>query len=112
MRFLIYDCSNQFRKDVPAQASQRDSDALQFGFVVQNSSLPLEGPSRRFVLDDSVGAEDQHVREPSGQWGSGDSPNLESGLEETNPSYPYLPTVPEEPGSSFSEGSYYWVKFI
>ncbi|VAH55730.1 unnamed protein product [Triticum turgidum subsp. durum] len=97
--------SNQFRKDVPAQASQRDSDALQFGFVAQNSSLPLEGPSRRYVLDDSVGAEDQHVREPSAQWGSGDSPNLESGLEEANPSYPYLPTVPEEPGSSFSEAA-------
>ncbi|VAH70576.1 unnamed protein product [Triticum turgidum subsp. durum] len=96
--------SNQFRKDVPAQASQRDSDALQFGFVAQNSSLPLEGPSRRYVLDDSVGAEDQHVREPA-QWGSGDSPNIESGLEETNPSYPYLPTVPEEPGSSFSEAA-------
>ncbi|KAF7034185.1 hypothetical protein CFC21_045233 [Triticum aestivum] len=97
--------SNQFRKDVPAQASQRDSDALQFGFVAQNSSLPLEGPSRRYVLDDSVGAEDQHVREPSAQWGPGDSPNLESGLEEANPSYPYLPTVPEEPGSSFSEAA-------
>jgi hypothetical protein len=63
-------------------------------------------------LDDSAVAEAQHVRETSAQWGSGDSPNLASGLEEATPSYPYLPTVPEEPGSSFSEGSYYWVKFI
>ncbi|XP_044974285.1 uncharacterized protein LOC123442340 isoform X2 [Hordeum vulgare subsp. vulgare] len=97
--------SNQFRKDVPAQASQRDSDAVQFDFATRNSSLPLEGISRRYVLDDSVGAEDHHVPEPSAQWGSGDSPNLESGLEEANPSYPYLPTVPEEPGSSFSEAA-------
>jgi hypothetical protein len=64
------------------------------------------------VLDGSVGAEAQYVRETSAQWGSGDLPNLASGLEEANLSYPYLPTIPEEPGSSFSEGSYYWVKFI
>ena len=28
-----------------------------------------------------------------------------SGIEDTNPSYPYLPTVLEEPGSSFSEAA-------
>jgi hypothetical protein len=63
-------------------------------------------------LDGSVGAEAQHVRETSAQWGSGDSPNLASGLDEANPSYPYLPMLPEDSGSSFFEGSYYWIKFI
>jgi hypothetical protein len=32
------------------------------------------------------------------------SPKLASGLDDANPPYPYLPTVLEEPSSSFSEG--------
>uniref|UniRef100_A0ACD5VF53 Uncharacterized protein n=1 Tax=Avena sativa TaxID=4498 RepID=A0ACD5VF53_AVESA len=97
--------SNQFRNDVSAQASQHDSQAAEFDFDTQNQNPPFNGLSRSDVLDGSVGAEAQHVRETSAQWGSGDSPNLASGLEEANPSYPYLPTVPEEPGSSFSEAA-------
>ncbi|XP_066305953.1 uncharacterized protein [Miscanthus floridulus] len=50
-------------------------------------------------------AEAQNTQEPSARWGPGDSSNLVSGLEDANPSYPYLPTVLEEPGSSFSEAA-------
>ncbi|KAM0927417.1 hypothetical protein ACQ4PT_002863 [Festuca glaucescens] len=97
--------SNQYRNDVSAEASQYDSHAVQFDFDTQSQNPPFKGLSRSDVLDGSVGAEPQHVRGTSAQWGPGDSPNLASGLEEANPSYPYLPTVPEEPGSSFSEAA-------
>ncbi|KAK1661443.1 hypothetical protein QYE76_049602 [Lolium multiflorum] len=100
--------SNQFRNDVSAEASQYDSHPVQFDFDTQSQKAqnpPFKGLSRSDVLDGSVGAEPQHVRETSDQWGPGDSPNLASGLEEATPSYPYLPTVPEEPGSSFSEAA-------
>nr|XP_051222381.1 uncharacterized protein LOC127340673 isoform X11 [Lolium perenne] len=98
--------SNQFRNDVSAEASQYDSHPVQFDFDTQSQNPPFKGLSRSDVLDGSVGAEPQHVRETSDQWGPGDSPNLASGLEEATPSYPYLPTVPEEPGSSFSEDAF------
>ncbi|KAM0857903.1 hypothetical protein ACQ4PT_048148 [Festuca glaucescens] len=97
--------SNQFRNDVSAEASQYDSHPVQFDFDTQSQNPPFKGLSRSDVLDGSVGAGPQHVREMSDQWGPGDSPNLASGLEEATPSYPYLPTVPEEPGSSFSEAA-------
>lgn len=97
--------SNQFRSAVSAQAPQHDSHAVQFDFDTQSQNPPFKGLSRSDALDGSVGAEAQHVQETSAEWGSGDSPNLASGLEEANPSYPYLPTVPEEPGSSFSEAA-------
>ncbi|XP_047057688.1 uncharacterized protein LOC124664148 [Lolium rigidum] len=96
---------NLFRNDVSAEASQYDSHAVQFDFDTQSQNPPFKGLSRSDVLDGSVGAEPQHVRETSAQWGPGDSSNLASGLEEANPSYPYLPTVPEEPGSSLSEAA-------
>ncbi|XP_010230339.1 uncharacterized protein LOC100836432 isoform X2 [Brachypodium distachyon] len=97
--------SSQFRKDVSAQASQHDSRAVQFDFETQSQNPPFNGPTRSDVFDGSVGAEAQHARELAAQWGPGDSPNLAPGFDEANPPYPYLPTVPEEPGSSFSEAA-------
>ncbi|XP_051222372.1 uncharacterized protein [Lolium perenne] len=97
--------SNQFRNDVSTQASQHDSHTVQFDLDTQSQNPPFKGLSRSDVLDGSVGAEAQHVRETSAQWGPGDSPNLASVLEEVSShliSYPYLPTIPEEPGSPFS----------
>ncbi|XP_062191403.1 uncharacterized protein LOC133895251 isoform X2 [Phragmites australis] len=96
---------NQFRTNVPAQGSQSDSHAVQFDFETQSQNPPFKGLSRNGVLDGSESAEVQNVQESSAQWGPGDSPNLASGLEDANPSYPYLPTVLEEPGSSFSEAA-------
>ena len=104
--FIIF--RNQFRTDVPAQVSQGDSHAVRFHETPSQNS-PF---SRNEVLDSLESAEVQNTQEPSTRWGPGDSPNLASGLEDANPSYPYLPTVLEEPGSSFSEGNYYAIKFI
>jgi hypothetical protein len=95
---------NQFRTEVPAQVSQGDSHAVRFHETpIQNP--PFKGLSTNDVLDGSESAEVQNTQEPSTRWGPGDSPNLASGLEDANPSYPYLPTVLEEPGSSFSEAA-------
>ncbi|CAA6665574.1 unnamed protein product [Spirodela intermedia] len=45
-------------------------------------------------------------REPSAHWaGTGNSPYLPSGVDETTPSYHYLPPVLEEPSSSLSEAA-------
>ncbi|XP_078174239.1 uncharacterized protein LOC144567920 isoform X2 [Carex rostrata] len=61
-------------------------------------------------LEGPVGGPPQHLREPSAQWGSATSPNQSSatagaGAEDQNAAYPYLPTVLEEPSSSFSEAA-------
>lgn len=96
---------NQFRTDVHAQVSQGDPHAVHFDFESQSQNPPFKGLSRNDVLDGSDSAEAQNTQEVSTRWGPGDSPNLASGLEDANPSYPYLPTVLEEPGSSFSEAA-------
>ncbi|OQU86515.1 hypothetical protein SORBI_3003G102400 [Sorghum bicolor] len=96
---------NQYRTDVPTQVSQGPSHAVHFDFETQSQDPPFKGLSRNDVLDGSESAETQNTQEPSTQWGPGDSSNLVSGLEDANPSYPYLPTVLEEPGSSFSEAA-------
>ncbi|RLN21923.1 uncharacterized protein C2845_PM07G04180 [Panicum miliaceum] len=95
---------NQFRTDVPAQVSQDDSRAVRF-HETPSQNPPFKSLSRNDVLDGSESAEVQNIQEPSTRWGPGDSPNLVSGLDDANPSYPYLPTVLEEPGSSFSEAA-------
>ncbi|CAL4957652.1 unnamed protein product [Urochloa decumbens] len=95
---------NQFRTDVPAQVSQGDSRAVRF-HETSSQNPPFKDLSGNDVLDGSEIAEAQNTHEPSTRWGPGDSPNLASGHEDTNPSYPYLPTVLEEPGSSFSEAA-------
>ncbi|CAO2161827.1 unnamed protein product [Urochloa humidicola] len=95
---------NQFRTDVPAQVSQGDSHAVRFR-ETPSQNPPFKDLSGNDALDGSEIAEAQNTQEPSTQWRPGDSPNLASGLEDTNPSYPYLPTVLEEPGSSFSEAA-------
>ncbi|RRT46095.1 hypothetical protein B296_00038368 [Ensete ventricosum] len=51
-----------------------------------------------------VRSDTQHGREPAVHWAPGNSPYLSSGQDDPN-SYPYLPTVLEEPSSSFSEAA-------
>ncbi|XP_015699329.1 uncharacterized protein LOC102716464 isoform X2 [Oryza brachyantha] len=97
--------SNKFRRDVSAQVSQHDPQSAQLDFETQGQNPAFKHLGRTDVSDGSEGVEAQHAREPSAHWGHGDSANLVSGIEDTNPSYPYLPTVLEEPGSSFSEAA-------
>uniref|UniRef100_A0A0E0JD63 Uncharacterized protein n=1 Tax=Oryza punctata TaxID=4537 RepID=A0A0E0JD63_ORYPU len=93
------------RRDVSAQVSQHDPHSVQLDFEPENQNPPFKRLSRSDVSDASEGAEVQHIHQHSAHWGHGDSANLVSGIEDTNPSYPYLPTVLEEPGSSFSEAA-------
>uniref|UniRef100_A0A0E0BVV1 prolyl oligopeptidase n=1 Tax=Oryza meridionalis TaxID=40149 RepID=A0A0E0BVV1_9ORYZ len=93
------------RRDVSAQVSQHDPLSVPLDFEPENQNPPFKRLSRSDVSDASEGAEVQHAREHSAHWGHGDSANLVSGIEDTNSSYPYLPTVLEEPGSSFSEAA-------
>ncbi|XP_072964498.1 uncharacterized protein [Typha angustifolia] len=91
--------------------------------IAQHTSAPViqDDPHVRFVdsknqnplfkdlvrggeQEDSEGAGIPQGSEPSANWGSGTSPNMTYGLDDPN-SYPYLPTVQEEPGSSFSEAA-------
>ncbi|GJN37717.1 hypothetical protein PR202_gb26698 [Eleusine coracana subsp. coracana] len=96
---------NQFRMDVPARVPPHDSRAVQFD-LTQSHNPPFKGLSGTAnISDGSENAETQNALESSAPWVPGVSTNLASGLEDANPSYPYLPTVLEEPGSSFSEAA-------
>ena len=56
------------------------------------------------MVDDSDAVAVPHGKETSVYWGSGNIPYVSSAPDDANSSYPYLPPVLEEPGSSFSEG--------
>ncbi|KAJ1684828.1 hypothetical protein LUZ63_016218 [Rhynchospora breviuscula] len=77
---------------------------LSFKDLARGPGTDLEDPE---VL---VSGSHQHAREPSAQWGPATSPNHSlttagAGAEDPNVAYPYLPTVLEEPSSSFSEAA-------
>lgn len=98
--------SNQVTKDVQAQGAERDSRAVRFNFESkdQNSSFK-DLVSDANVSENPEGAETQISQEPPADWGPEGPPDLASGLDEGNLPYPYLPTVLEEPSSSFSEAA-------
>ncbi|KAJ4794244.1 transmembrane protein [Rhynchospora pubera] len=77
---------------------------LSFKDLARGPGTDLEDPE---VL---VSGSHQHAREASAQWGPATSPNHSlttagAGAEDPNVAYPYLPTVLEEPSSSFSEAA-------
>lgn len=92
-------------------ALEPKDDSLSFKDLARGTGTDLED------LEGPVGGPPQHLREPSAQWGSATSPNQSSatagaGAEDQNAAYPYLPTVLEEPSSSFSEGFIYFCVHI
>ncbi|XP_062230435.1 uncharacterized protein LOC133928224 [Phragmites australis] len=97
--------SNQNMKDVVPQGTGRDSRAVRFNFESKDQNSSFKDLIRSDASENLEGAEAQIPQEPSTQWGSGGSLNLASGLDDANPPYPYLPTVLEEPRSSFSEAA-------
>ncbi|CAM0958966.1 unnamed protein product [Alopecurus aequalis] len=99
--------SNQIAKDVQAQGAERDSRAVRFNFESkdQNPSFKDLVMSDVNVSETLEGAETQISQEPPAEWGPEGPPDLASGLDEENLPYPYLPTVLEEPSSSFSEAA-------
>jgi hypothetical protein len=97
-------CSNQNMKDVVRQGTEHDSRVVRFNFESKDQTPSFKDLVRSDASENLEGAEAQIPQESSIQWPSEDSPNLASGLDDANPPYPYLPTVLEEPNSSFSEG--------
>ncbi|RCV16175.1 hypothetical protein SEVIR_3G119000v4 [Setaria viridis] len=94
--------SNHNMKDVP-QGTEHDSRAVRFNIESKDQNPSFKDLIRSDASENLEGAEAQIPQEPSAQWESEGSPNLASGLDDANPQYPYLPTVLEEPSSSFSE---------
>jgi regulator of replication initiation timing len=105
---------NQGVQESPSHPTQADPHVrftlepkdhnLSFKDLTRGTGTDLED------LEGPVSGPHQHVREPSAQWGSATSPNDSSatavaGAEDQNSAYPYLPTVLEEPSSSFSEAA-------
>uniref|UniRef100_A0A0E0KXE3 Uncharacterized protein n=1 Tax=Oryza punctata TaxID=4537 RepID=A0A0E0KXE3_ORYPU len=97
--------SNQIKKDVVAQGTEHDSRAVRFNFESKNQNPSFKDIVRSDVPENLEGAETHISQEPPAHWGPGGSPNLASGVDDANPPYPYLPTVLEEPSSSFSEAA-------
>ncbi|XP_062179926.1 uncharacterized protein LOC133884502 isoform X2 [Phragmites australis] len=97
--------SNQNTKDVVPQGSEHGSRVVRFKFESKDQNPSFKDLVTSDASENLEGTEAQIPQEPSTQWGSGGSPNLASGLDDANPPYPYLPTVLEEPSSSFSEAA-------
>lgn len=90
-------------KDAP-QGTEHDSRAVRFNIESKDQNPSFKDLVRSDAAENLEGAEAQISQEPSAQWDSEGSPHLASGLDEATQPYPYLPTVLEEPTSSFSEG--------
>ena len=90
-------------KDVP-RGTEHDSRVVRFNIESKDQNPSFKDLIRSDASENLEGTEAQIPQEPSAQWDTEGSPNLASGLDDANPPYPYLPTVLEEPSSSFSEG--------
>ncbi|KAJ0989091.1 hypothetical protein J5N97_007447 [Dioscorea zingiberensis] len=76
--------------------------------VVSRTSMPQDASTavhQGNIVDDSDAAVVQPGKETSVYWNSGNSPYVSSAPDDPNSSFPYLPPVLEEPGSSFSEAA-------
>ncbi|KAE8774488.1 hypothetical protein D1007_53114 [Hordeum vulgare] len=96
-------CSNQITKDVSAQGTERDSRAVRFSFESEDQNPSFTDLVRSDASENLEGAETQASQEPPAEWGPEGGPSLASGPDDGNLPYPYLPTVLEEPSTSFSE---------
>ena len=102
--------SNQFTKYGVAKETERDSRAgrsraVRFNFESKDQNPSFKDPVGGDVTKNLEGAETQTSRESPAEWTPQGPPHLASGLDGGNLSYPYLPTVLEEPSSSFFEAA-------
>ncbi|KAM3193649.1 hypothetical protein ACQJBY_070336 [Aegilops geniculata] len=100
--------SNQFTKYGVAKETERESRAgrsraVRFNFESKDQNPSFKDPVGGDVTKNLEGAETQTSRESPAEWSPQGPPHLASGLDGGNLSYPYLPTVLEEPSSSFPE---------
>ncbi|KAE8791884.1 hypothetical protein D1007_33510 [Hordeum vulgare] len=98
-----YDNSNQITKDVSAQGTERDSRAVRFSSESEDQNPSFTDLVRSDASEFLEGAETQASQEPPTQWGPEGGPSLASGPDDGNLTYPYLPTILEEPSTYFSE---------
>ncbi|PKA56732.1 hypothetical protein AXF42_Ash012862 [Apostasia shenzhenica] len=92
-------------QDVSAGANQVDPHSAHFISESRNLNPSFKELVRNDEPDDSEASKRQQGRDAAVHWGPSNSPYLSNGLDDTNSSYPYLPPVLEEPGSSFSEAA-------
>ncbi|XP_020097297.1 uncharacterized protein LOC109716331 isoform X2 [Ananas comosus] len=96
---------NPVSQDISARATQGDSHVVRFNVESKNQNPSFKDLARVGELEEAEASGVQPGSETSTHWmGPGTSPNLTSAHDDPN-SYPYLPTVLEEPGSSFSEAA-------
>ncbi|VAH11972.1 unnamed protein product [Triticum turgidum subsp. durum] len=95
--------SNQATKDVSAQGTERDPRAVRFNLESEDQNPSFTDLVRSDVSENLEGAETQASQEPPAEWSSEGAPSSASGPDDGNLPYPYLPTVLEEPSTSFSE---------
>ncbi|XP_042418052.1 uncharacterized protein LOC122006565 isoform X1 [Zingiber officinale] len=84
------------RRDVSSQTNQGETFSVE-----SKNQTSFKDPVRSSQTDDPEPTA-HHGKEPSVHWAPGNSPYMSTGQDEPN-AYSYLPTVLEEPNSSFSE---------
>lgn len=87
-------------RDVPTRS---DARAMRYGEETTNKQVTFSDPVSSSDMDDPDTERPQNEREPSGNWGTGNT--YSTTLDDQNYSYPHLPPVMEEPSSSFSEAA-------
>ncbi|XP_042497945.1 uncharacterized protein LOC122076612 [Macadamia integrifolia] len=95
-------------QDVPSEllVSNRDSHGTRFAEETNNKQLSFNDIVSGNEMDDPDAAGHQNAREPSSNWGSGNSPYMTPTHDDPNSAFPpYLPPVLEEPSSSISEAA-------
>ncbi|KAL6010984.1 hypothetical protein ACLOJK_001428 [Asimina triloba] len=88
-------------------ATQGDAhDVTRFGEPNYNKHPSFNDLATSTEMEDSDAGGIHNGREPTSHWGSGSSPYMTPGHDDSNSSFsPYLPPVMEEPSSSFSEAA-------
>ncbi|XP_074569729.1 uncharacterized protein LOC141826386 isoform X3 [Curcuma longa] len=93
--------STPFMRDHRAQDASGQINASRLSFESRSQNPSFKDPGGSSQTDDPATVAN-HGKESSVHWAPRSSPYLTTGQDEQNV-YPYLPTVLEEPGSSFSE---------
>ncbi|KAG6676843.1 hypothetical protein I3842_15G170600 [Carya illinoinensis] len=104
-RYSPFASRNSAAHDMSVQldVTQSDVHVARYSEETTSKQVTFREPVSNSEMDDPESEGNQHEREPSANWSSGNSPYA-TAIDESGSSYsPYLPAVLEEPSSSFSE---------
>ncbi|KAG2668592.1 hypothetical protein I3760_15G167400 [Carya illinoinensis] len=104
-RYSPFASRNSAAHDMSVQldVTQSDAHVARYSEETTSKQVTFREPVSNSEMDDPESEGNQHEREPSANWSSGNSPYA-TAIDESGSSYsPYLPAVLEEPSSSFSE---------